>query len=87
MTEKRFPIQAPPDTPSRYTYPEFKSCSWALAERAYAVYASRYGTGQSLERMAERGGFGALEFIELLDVALSREGTDGGRSTVKSSGN
>lgn len=73
-TERRFPIQAPPDTPSRRTLPEFKSCSWALAERAYAVYASRYGKLQTLERLAERGGFGALEMIELLDAALSREG-------------
>lgn len=75
-SERRFPIQAPPDTAVRYIYPQFRSCSWALAERAYAIYAERYGTGQSLERMAERGGFGSLEMIELLDAALAREGRE-----------
>ena len=31
---------------------------WWLAEEAYKFYAEIYGTGQSLERLAERGGFG-----------------------------
>lgn len=34
---------------------------WSLAERAYVDYARRHGTGQSLERLAERGGFGLAE--------------------------
>lgn len=34
---------------------------WALAERAYVDYARRHGTEQSLERLAERGGFGLAE--------------------------
>lgn len=34
---------------------------WALAEVLYAGYSARYGTGQSLERIAERGGFGWSE--------------------------
>lgn len=33
----------------------------AVAERAYEVYAARYGRGQSLDRMCERGGFGPGE--------------------------
>ena len=39
---------------------------WWLAEEAYAYYASRYGTSQSLERLAERGGFGREELLMLL---------------------
>ncbi len=31
---------------------------WSLAEKAGNEYRKRYGTNQSLERMAERGGFG-----------------------------
>jgi hypothetical protein len=31
---------------------------WSLAEALYAGYSQRYGTQQSLERLAERGGFG-----------------------------
>ncbi len=38
---------------------------WSVAERAYSVYSSRYGTGQSLETLCERGGFYAEELDEL----------------------
>lgn len=34
---------------------------WSLAEEAYAAYSRRYGTDQSLERIAERGGFSYSE--------------------------
>lgn len=37
---------------------------WSVAELAYSVYSGRYGTGQSLERLAERGGFHASEMDE-----------------------
>lgn len=30
---------------------------WSIAEEAYAGYSGEQGTGQSLERLAERGGF------------------------------
>lgn len=41
---------------------EAESIPWALAEEAYVVYCKRYGgSGQSLERVAERGGFGPGE--------------------------
>lgn len=36
--------------------------TWEVAEVAYRTYSRRYGTRQSLERLAERGGFGVLEF-------------------------
>jgi hypothetical protein len=51
--ERRFPIQNTGTVP------------WRFAERAYVSYARRYGTGQSLERLAERGGFGLMEFAYL----------------------
>lgn len=30
---------------------------WSIAEKAYSAYAAKHGRAQSLERMAERGGF------------------------------
>lgn len=65
MAEKLFPIQADhggygiPDKPKSHI-------PWWLAEVAYEFYASRYGTQQSIERLAERGGFGRDELLELL---------------------
>jgi hypothetical protein len=46
----------------------YSSCHipWWLAEAAYEVYSSKYGTDQSLERLASRGGFGREELIWLL---------------------
>ncbi len=38
---------------------------WSIAEIAYCAYARMYGTGQSLERLAERGGFGLEEMDAL----------------------
>lgn len=73
MTEKRFPLQIARDTPTHFTYPEFRTCSWALAELAFKGYAARYGKSQSLERIAERGGFSPAEMIRYLDEALCSE--------------
>ena len=39
---------------------------WWLAEEAYEYYSELYGSSQSLERLAERGGFGREELIWLL---------------------
>jgi len=41
-------------------------CSLVLAEIAYEYYSSRYGKEQSLERLAERGGFGRFELVEFI---------------------
>lgn len=41
--------------------PQFTRVPWSVAEKAYAVYSARYGRDQSLERMAQRGGFGNSE--------------------------
>ena len=39
---------------------------WWLAKRAYAEYAHRHGREQSIERIAERGGFSREELIQFL---------------------
>jgi hypothetical protein len=51
-----FPIQA-----ERGTAPHPTRVPWSVADKAYSVYAARYGKGQSLARLAERGGFGPSE--------------------------
>ena len=46
----------------------YRPCSipWWLAEEAYKLYSKRFGTSQSLERLAERGGWGRAELLWLL---------------------
>jgi len=39
---------------------------WWLAVEAYQYYSKLYGSSQSLERLAERGGFGREELLWLL---------------------
>lgn len=39
---------------------------WSVAELAYSVYAGKFGKFQSLERLAERGGFGPDEMDEFV---------------------
>lgn len=39
---------------------------WSVAEAAYEVYAHINGSGQSLERLCERGGFGVGELTAYL---------------------
>lgn len=57
VSEKRFPVMRYERTDAAGPL----TISWALAERAYSVYSGRYGTSQSLERLAQRGGFGPGE--------------------------
>jgi hypothetical protein len=40
--------------------------AWAAAEQAYRGYTRLYHDAQSLLRLAERGGFGLQEFINLV---------------------
>ena len=47
--------------------------SMVAAERAFASYAKRYGTAQSLQTLAERGGFGLHEFVWLYRGAREDE--------------
>jgi hypothetical protein len=46
---------------------------WSLAERAYTRYAQLHGRGQSLQRLAERGGFGLAELGFLLRGYAKRQ--------------
>ena len=39
---------------------------WWLAEIAYEYYSEKCGTIQSLERLAERGGFGRAELVAFI---------------------
>jgi hypothetical protein len=61
--EKTFPIQD--GFIGRKHYPRSK-IPWWLAKAAYKVYAKRHGKDQTLERLAERGGFGREELLDLL---------------------
>jgi hypothetical protein len=68
-SERAFPLQYQRDhAPHPSTIP------WSVAELAYSVYAGRYGTGQSLERLAQRGGFGPGEMDLLLPGWRERVG-------------
>ncbi len=53
---KKFQIQAHP--------PE--SINWSHAETVYAEYQNQHSNDQTLERLAQRGGFGVSEAITLL---------------------
>lgn len=61
-TPRWFPIQWHGHSPhgERFRIP------WSIAQKAYVVYEGQGGRGQSLERVAERGGFELLELIWLL---------------------
>lgn len=65
-----FPIQARYDRESRIDYPGF-TIPWWLAEIAYEDYSAKYGTTQSLQRMADRGGFGQWELVAHIRNAKS----------------
>ncbi|HEC65955.1 MAG TPA: hypothetical protein ENI23_11740 [bacterium] len=61
-----FPIQDGPsyrNLEGRLVYPQQSKIPWWLAEEAYIYYSAKYGKGQSLERLAERGGFGREELL------------------------
>lgn len=64
---KKFPIQG------KETYTgERVRIPWEYAEEAYKEYSTQYGTDQSLERLAEREGFGVFEIIDLLVKRIRR---------------
>ena len=58
VIDRRFPIQGRWKPGGGDPYGDVP---WAVAELAYAAYSARYGRDQSLERLAERGGFGHEE--------------------------
>jgi hypothetical protein len=63
MIKERFPIQVEINGRSRLPATEIP---WWLAEIAYEHYFQLYDSQQSLERLAERGGFGRKELLSLL---------------------
>lgn len=65
--EKRFPIQAL-DSMVRQRI----TVKWNYAEEAYKEYSDKFGTTQSLERLAERGGFSVEEIVWLLFDRIQR---------------
>lgn len=75
MPERRFPIQGETRPVWATGGPERRqmmqnfmplTIPWAVAEMAYQSYSAWFGTEQSLERLAERGGFGREELLVLL---------------------
>lgn len=56
MSQRMFPIQS-----SCGAAPHPTQIPWHIADLAYSVYRANYGSSQSLERLAERGGFGPGE--------------------------
>ena len=54
------------------------SIPWWLAELAYVHYAKLFTNRQTLDRLAERGGFGKTELVKLLrrENPLMRLGDD-----------
>lgn len=62
-----FPIQSEWNrTRGRWGRADASTIPWWLAQEAYEFYAARYGKSQSLERLAERGGFGREELLSLI---------------------
>lgn len=57
---RMFPLQT-----SRHAPSGPRQIPWTVAEIAYGEYSKRYGSSQSLERLAERGGFGWCEMDDL----------------------
>lgn len=56
MSYRMFPVQT-----QRGAAPHPLLIPWSIAELAYSVYAGQYGKDQSLEQLAQRGGFGPGE--------------------------
>lgn len=80
LDERMFPIQAEMDKDNRVRRPA--GCvPWGIAEAAYATYSKWYGKDQSLERLAERGGFGWSELVSLLRADSDFQQTPGSRTT------
>ncbi len=73
-----FPVQGGYDRDTRNELGPSEIPMW-LAEIVYAEYSRRYGTGQSLKRLGESGGFDRGEVLEFLRDAAA-DPAEGGRS-------
>jgi len=72
LTESR-DVRWFPVITDRTARPRNNKIPWRLAEIVYEEYSRRYGTDQSLERIAERGGFGLLEIADHLLVTIDAD--------------
>jgi len=61
LRDERAPVQA-----DRHHNKPAGTIAWWEHLEAWAVYAKRFGKGQSAERIAERCGFGYGELLEFL---------------------
>lgn len=64
-----FPIQRSPgyrDDQGRIIHPAPSAIPWWLAEEVYRGYIKAHGEVQTLERIAERGGFSREDVLWLL---------------------
>ena len=69
MTEsRRFPIQGEMRQPHGERMQRIPPITipWTVAEIAFATYSRQNTNGQTLERLAERAGFGRDELLDLL---------------------
>ena len=53
------------DESKRFPMLDGPSIDWITAKKIYEMYSCLYGYGQTLERIAERGGFGWSEVTHL----------------------
>jgi len=61
-----FPIQGEPGYVGNPDKGQPGFIPWWLAELAYQEYSKQFGTSQSLQKLADRGGFGRKELIFLI---------------------
>ncbi|HEU0077169.1 MAG TPA: hypothetical protein VFQ76_05930 [Longimicrobiaceae bacterium] len=67
--ERRANVQGDRRIPKGKPGHAYGTIAWWEHEAAYAVYARRYGTSQSAERLNYRGGFGYAELVDHLGHA------------------
>lgn len=63
-SERSFPIMREGRDARGYRVSGTLYVPWKIGEEAWQRYAAKYGRGQSVERIAERGGFGEYEMDE-----------------------
>lgn len=63
---RRAPVQSDEGKPKDQQKRGPGTIAWIEHLTAWSAYAAKYGTGQSAERLAERGGFGYGELIMFL---------------------
>lgn len=78
--QKTFPIITGGYPKAKQAHPA--SIPWGIAEKAYSIYAAKYGRNQSLERLAERGGFHPEE-MDMLYPAWRAESSEIVRLTAQ----